>query len=106
MMAAPGMPGPDGMPMPEKLGEERGAISDLNLQAAMQSSVAKGPGMPEGPPEMMAAPGMPGPDGPGMPPMPSAVAPPSGVSQEMSLLESLKTEEVPHLERQLMRKAG
>merc|ERR1712100_906112 len=93
MMAAPGMPGPDGMPMPEKLGEERGAISDLNRQAAMQASVAKGPGMPEGPPEMMAAPGMPGPDGPGMPPMPSAVAPPSGVSQEMSQLESLKTEE-------------
>merc|ERR1719327_2073282 len=93
MMAAPGMPGPGGEPMPEKLGEERGAISDLNKQAAMQASVAKGPGMPEGPPEMMAAPGMPGPDGPGMPPMPSAVAPPSGVSQEMSQLESLKTEE-------------
>jgi len=85
MMAAPGMPGPDGMPMPEELGEERGAISDLNQQASMQ-----GPGMPETP-EMMAAPGMPGPDGPGMP---SAVAPPaSDVSQEMSQLESLKTEE-------------
>lgn len=38
------------------------------------------------PPEMMAAPGMPGPDGPGMP---SAV----GLEQEMSQLESLKTEE-------------
>jgi len=82
MMAAPGMPGPDGMPMPEKLGEERGAISDLNQQASMQ-----GPGMPEYP-EMMAAPGMPGPDGPGMP---SAV----GLDEPdlMSQLESLKTEE-------------